>query len=450
MGFFNSGQGQWQCHCGEFHPECDKPLSTSEFTDAEQTSAVKHTLCEGMLAGMFPDAAQRRAFIRAVGRNTALAAISTLTPLATLTALAQDRNQKLEKTKINVGFLPITCATPLIYADQLGLFKRQGLDVSLQKIAGVGLIRDKMINGELDISQQVMPVALTMTLGVGGTKTEARILTVLNQHGNSIVLANKHKNNRDPKNWKGFRFAVPFELSHQTLQLRAYVAAAGLDPDKDITYRIVPPSEYVSNLRVDNIDGFFGGEPGGQRAVYEGVGFIHLISSEIWNDHPCCSVTATADWIKANPNTFNAAFRSIIGAGLHVSDPGSRSGMAKVLAQPQYLNQIETVVDQVITGRYADGLGNVKTAPRRVDFQPFPHYSYAVWLLTQMRRWNMIKEDIDYKAIASRVMLATDAKRLMEEAGVKAPAVGFRKERILGQDFDSSKPEEYLRSVRKA
>jgi nitrate/nitrite transport system substrate-binding protein len=411
---------------------------------------MREALADGMFIGMFPNAKQRRAFLGAVGRNTALAALSTLTPLASLTALAQDRSQKLEKTKVNVGFLPITCATPLVYADQLGLFARQGLEMNLQKIAGIALIRDKMINGELDISQQVMPVALTMSLGVGSTKTQARVLTVLNQHGNSLVLANKHKENRDPKNWKGFRFAVPFELSHQTLQLRAYLAAAGLDPEKDVALRVVPPSEYVSNLRVGNIDGFFGGEPGGQRAVYEGVGFIHLISSEIWEDHPCCSVTATESWIKANPNTFNAAFRAIIGASLHVSDPGSRAGMAKILSQPQYLNQPETVIDQVLTGRYADGLGNVKSVPRRIDFQPFPHYSYAVWLLTQMRRWNMIKEDIDYKAIASQVMLATDAKRLMEAAGGKAPAVGFRKERILGKEFDSSKPEEYMQSLRKA
>lgn len=444
-----SQRHQWKCHCGEHHPTCEKPVHTEILSSQGETSATREVLAEGFLAGMFPDQKLRRAFLSAVGRNSAIAALSTLTPLGTLTALAQDKSQRLEKTKINVGFLPITCATPLIYAEQLGLFARQGLELSLQKIPGIALIRDKMINGELDISQQVMPVALSMSLGVGSTRTQARVMTILNQHGNSLVLANKHKDNRDPKNWKGFRFAVPFEISHQTLQLRAYLAAAGLDPDKDVSFRVVPPSEYVSNLRVNNIDGFFGGEPGGQRAVFEGVGFIHLISSEIWEDHPCCSVTATEGWIKANPNTFNAAFRAVIGASLHVSDPGSRVGMAKVLAQPQYLNQPETVLEQVLTGRYADGLGNVKTSPRRVDYQPFPHYSYAVWLLTQMRRWNMIKEDIDYKAIASQVMLATDAKRLMEQAGVKVPAIGFRKERILGREFDSSKPEEYMKSLRK-
>ena len=158
-----------------------------------------------------------------------------------------------------------------------------------------------MINGELDVSQQVMPVALTMTAGLGGTTQSIKVLTICNQNGNSLVLANKHKTNRDPKNWKGFAFAVPFEQCHQAMQLRNYLATAGLDPDKDVTYRIIPPTEYVSSLRVGSIDGFFGGEPGGQRAVYEGAGFIHAISRDLWNGHPCCSVTAAGELDQAAP-----------------------------------------------------------------------------------------------------------------------------------------------------
>jgi nitrate/nitrite transport system substrate-binding protein len=442
-----AGHRRGACDCGAFHEETDLIGGDSPAT-AE--TAMSAGIANGLLAGLFPDPGRRRAFLKSVGSGTALAALQSLTPLTSLTAIAQETRGPLEKKKLAIGFLPITCATPLIYAEQLGLFTRNGLEVSLQKVAGINLIRDKMINGELDVSQQVMPVALSMSLGVGSVKTPARVMTILNQHGNSLVLAMKHKDNRNPKNWKGFRFAVPFEQSHQMLQLRYYLAANGLNPDQDVSYRVVPPSEYVSNLRVGSVDGFFGGEPGGQRAVFEGAGFIHLISSEIWPGHPCCSVTATEAWIKQNPNTYLATYRSVIGASLHVSDPASRAGMAKILAQPQYLNQPEAVIDQVITGRYADGLGNIKTVPQRVDFQPFPHYSTAVWLLTQMRRWNMIKEDIDYKALAKEVMLATDAKRLMEERGAKVGPVGFRKEVIMGREFDSNRPEEYLKSLSRA
>jgi nitrate/nitrite transport system substrate-binding protein len=424
------------CRCSE----CTPP-SCAE-------TAVSDGLDNALLFGLFPEPVLRRSLLRSVGATALLGALGSLLPVHTLKAIAQEK-QPLEKTKLNVGFLPITCAAPLIYGEQLGSFAKEGLEVSLQKVAGIALIRDKMVNGELDVSQQVMPVALTMTAGLGGNQQSIRVLTILNQNGNSLVLANKHKDNRDPKNWKGFVFAIPFDQSHQALQLRNYLAANGLDPEKDVTYRVVPPTEYVSNLRVGSIDGFFGGEPGGQRAVFEGAGFIHLISKEIWDGHPCCSVTAPASWIEQNPNTFMAFYRAIISASLHVSQKSNRTGMAKVLAQSQYLNAPEVVLEQVITGRYADGLGGIKEDARRVDYQPFPNYSAAVWLLTQLRRWNMLKEDVDYKKLAEQVMLATDASRIMKDEGVDPPAIGFGKEIILGREFDSDKPEEYLESIRK-
>jgi nitrate/nitrite transport system substrate-binding protein len=426
------------CSCGQQAPVG----STVE-------SAVSDGVDQALLHGLFPEPLLRRELLRTVGAGAIIGALSTLLPIGTLKAIAQER-KPLEKTKLAVGFLPITCAVPLIFGEKLGNYAKEGLEVSLQKIAGIALIRDKMVNGELDVSQQVMPVPLTMTAGLGGNAQSIKVLTILNQNGNSLVLANKHKDNRDPKNWKGFTFAIPFEQSHQTLQLRNYLASAGLDPDQDVKYRIVPPTEYVASLRVGSIDGFFGGEPGGQRAVYEGAGFIHLISKEIWDGHPCCSVTASESWIQQNPNTFMAFYRAIIASSLHVSKPENRVGMAKVLSEPQYLNAPEIVLQQVLSGTYADGLGAVKKEPGRVDYQPFPHYAAAVWLMTQLRRWNMLKEDVDYKALAQKVMLATDAARILREQGATPPAVEFGTEKILGKEFDSSKPEQYLTSIKRS
>jgi nitrate/nitrite transport system substrate-binding protein len=56
----------------------------------------------------------------------------------------------------------------------------------------------------------------------------------------------------------------------------------------------------------------------------------------------------------------------------------------------------------VLTGTFADGLGNVKKVPDRIDFDPFPWESFAVWILTQMKRWGQIKGDVDYAGSPSR------------------------------------------------
>jgi nitrate/nitrite transport system substrate-binding protein len=116
-----------------------------------------------------------------------------------------------------------------------------------------------------------------------------------------------------------------------------------------------------------------------------------------------------------------------------------------VLAPANYLNAPVEVIEQVITGRFADGLGNIRTVPDRIVFDPFPHYSMAIWLMTQMKRWGFIKGDVAYRQIAERVMLATEAKQRLAELGLPAPDPD-RKETILGKQFDPAKPEDYLNS----
>lgn len=416
---------------------------SADHTTANHETAMSDAVDQALLHGLFPDPMTRRTLLRTVGAATVLGALATILPVDALKAMASE-NGPLEKTDLNLGFLPITCAAPLIYGAELGEYAKQGLNVTLNKVPGVPVIRDKMINGELDISQQVMPVALTMSAGLGGQVMPTKVLSVLNQNGNSLVMAKRHADNNNPANWKGFTFAVPFEHSHQNLQLRAYLAMHGLNPDTDIRYRLVPPTEYVSQLRVGSIDGFFGGEPGGQRAVYEDAGFIHMISKEFWDGHPCCSVTATQAWIDAHPNTFMAIYRAIIASSLYVSDPANRGDMPEVLARPEYLNAPEIVIKQVVGGRYADGLGNLKEDPRRIDYQPFPHYAAAVWMMVQLKRWNYVDQDIDFKALAQEVMLATQAHDIMAELGGTPPEVAFGTETIGGEAFDSARPGDYL------
>ena len=127
-------------------------------------------------------------------------------------------------------------------------------------------------------------------------------------------------------------------------------------------------------------------------------------------------------------------------------DAKNRELIAKVIAQPAYLNQPESVVTQVLTGKFADGLGNVRNVPERADFDPVPWYSMAVWMLTQMKRWGYIKGDVQYKDLAERVFLLTDARKRMKELGESAPDNGYKKYKIMGKEFDPMKPDAYVDS----
>jgi nitrate/nitrite transport system substrate-binding protein len=228
--------------------------------------------------------------------------------------------------------------------------------------------------------------------------------------------------------------------------LRYYVAEHGIDPDQDIQIRAVPPPEMVANLRADNIDGFLAPDPVNQRAVYDGVGFIHLLSKDIWNRHPCCAFAASRQFVTELPNTYTALLKAIIDATAFAAQAQNRKQIAEAIAPANYLNQPVTVVEQVLTGKFADGLGNVLDVPDRIDFDPFPWQSFAVWIMTQMKRWGQIKGDIDYAAIAQQVYLATDTARMMKEVGLSPPSSTAKGFAVMGKNFDPASPDDYIKS----
>jgi len=401
---------------------------------------------EAVLRAAIPDGALRRRFLQAVGASTALAALSAVFPLGAAKEAFAQGGGKLEKTKLKVGFIPITCATPIIMAQPMGFYSKHGLDVEVVKTAGWAVVRDKTLNKEYDAAHMLSPMPLAITLGAGANAVPYTMPAVENINGQAITLAMKHKDRRDPKTWKGFKFAVPFDYSMHNYLLRYYVAEHDLDPDRDIQIRSVPPPEMVANLRADNIDGFLAPDPVNQRAVYDGVGFIHALSKEIWDGHPCCAFAASKEFVTTMPNTYRALLKAILDATAYARNAGNRKEIAAAIAPANYLNQPVTVVEQVLTGTFADGLGNVRKVPDRIDFDPFPWHSFAVWILTQMRRWGQLKGEVDYQSVAREVFLATDAARLMAEVGVAPPKSTYKSFSVMGRAFDPMKPKEYVAS----
>jgi len=445
-----------KCSCGKDHTvaehqqEMSASAATAELKQRSLSSEFEdysNAFIEATLVkALFPQDEVRRRFLRAVGKGTAMAAIGSVLPMASLQAMAQDKNA-LEKKDLKIGFIPITCATPLIMAHPLGFYSKQGLNVSLNKTAGWALVRDKVINKEYDASHFLSPMPLAISMGLGSNPTPMNVATIQNINGQAIVMALKHKDNRDPKNWKGFKFGIPFDYSMHNFLLRYFLAENGLNPDTDVQLRVIPPAEMVANLRAGNIDGFLGPDPFNQRAVFDEVGYLHTLTKDIWNGHPCCAFGAKTEFIQQNPNTFAALYRAVLTAAAMARLPGNRELIAKVIAPAQYLNQPEALLTQVLTGKYADGLGKIQNVPDRADFDPMPWQSMAVWMLTQMKRWGYLKGEVNYKQIAEKVFLITDARKHMKDLGQPFTAgPGYVKHKIMGKEFDAAKADAYLKS----
>src|SRR5215475_12337982 len=267
------------CSCGGAHRAGEHHRLAATAVPRGEEEGWNRVVDAAVLRAVFPVDGQRRLFLRTVGAATAMAAISSVLPLgAAREAFAQGRAP--EKKDLKVGFIPITCATPIIMAHPMGFYAKQGLNVEVVKTAGWAVIRDKTVNREYDASHMLAPMPIAISLGLGAQPIPFAVPAIENINGQGITLALKHKDRRNPADWKGMKFAIPFDYSMHNYLLRYYLAEHGLDPDTDVQLRSVPPPEMVANLRADNIDGFLAPDNICQRAIYDGVGFMHILSKE--------------------------------------------------------------------------------------------------------------------------------------------------------------------------
>lgn len=430
-------------------------LKKREVQSQNTDAVVARALESSAMKGIFRNDFSRRSFLRKTGVGAAAAIVAQFFPFGSLQTMAAEARKNIEKKKLKIGFVPITCATPIVGGHALGYYEKYGLDVEIIKTAGWAVSRDNCLNGNYDASHLLFPMPQAMSLGLGSTEGEPwRIVTNVNTNGQAIVLSNEHRDKRDPKQWKGMRFAVPFEYSMHNFLLRMYVAEAGLDPDRDIQIRVVPPPEMVANLRAGNVDGYLAPDPFCQRAVFDGVGFIHKLTMELWDQHPCCVFSTSQRFIDENPNTFMALSMAVLEATAMAEMPENRVEFADVMAPANYLNQPPEVLRQILTGIFPDGLGNVRRVPDRISFMPFPTQSMSVWVLSQMKRWGYIKEDINYKDISRQITLSSQTEEMMRSLDKANDAITWKdlpkeehpKLDIHGRQFDPNDVEGYLNS----
>ena len=426
------------CSCGE---------KSDPVADSHE-AMVDNVIEEAVIRAVFPNDLHRREFIRRVGKGAAAAMIAAAFPMQSFKAWAQDdvKSGDLEKKDLSIGFIPITCATPIIMAEPMGFYSKHGLNAKVRRASGWAMVRDWGINKEVDAAHMLSPMPLSITMGAGSPAVPYLMPAIENINGQAITLANKHKGVKSAKDMKGFKFCVPFEYSMHNYLLRYFLAEEGIDPDKDVEIRVVPPPEMVANLKAGNVDGYLAPDPFNQRAVYEKCGFLFKLTKELWEGHPCCAFAVSQEFATTNPNTYKALFKSIVDATYFSADPKNRKDIAKAIAPKNYLNQPTIVLEQVLTGTYVDGLTGIKKDPKRIDFDPMPWNSMAKWIMSQMVRWGQIKGDVDFDAIAKQVYLEGECEDMIETLGYKKMKPSYDKFSVMGKEFDPSDPLGYAKS----
>jgi nitrate/nitrite transport system substrate-binding protein len=394
----------------------------------------------------------RRKFLQNVAVGAALVTLANCAQQPgdeeTSTESTSSTPADLEKTDLNIAFLPITCATPIIMSKPLGIYERYGLNVTLMKYASWALVRDAAIAGELDAYHMLAPMPISISLGLGSTAFPLRLASIENNNGQSIVVAKKHLGKvNGPADFAGMSIAIPFDYSNHNLLIRYYLASGGLDPDKDVRLLVTPPPDAIAQMSAGQIDAFILPDNFAQRAVFEDLGFIHMLTKDLWPGHPCCAFVAAQDWMDENPNTFRAVNKAIIDAANYANDPANRGEIAAAIAPREYLNQPLEVLEAVMTGNFEDGQGNTLEVPDRIYFDPYPWQSFATWISSQLVRWSYLPTDqANYDEIAQQIFLTDLARELSKELGVDAPSELSRVENLKTAPFDPSDPEGYIKA----
>ena len=359
----------------------------------------------------------------------------------------------LEKKDLRIGFIPITCATPIIMSEPLGFYKKYGFNAEVVKMPSWGAVRDSAIAGELDAYHMLAPMPIAMTLGLGSASFGVKLASIENINGQAITVANKYKGQiNGPADFKGFTIGVPFPYSMHNLLLRYYLATGGIDPDKDVKIRPVPPPDSIAQLIAGDIDAYLMPDPFNQRAVYEEAGFIHMLTKELWEGHPCCAFAASDTWIAEHPATFRALNKAIIEAAGYARNPANRPEIARAISERAFLNQPVEVVEAVLTGNFQDGLGNTRDVPDRIDFDPYPWQSFANWISSQLVRWDLQGDDRvktaiaadKYEEVGQEIFLTDLARELAEEVGLNPPTDIYRTETLMFDEFDPANPQDYV------
>ncbi len=374
-------------------------------------------------------------------------------------------SDKPEKEEVKIGFIPLTDCASVVMASVLGFDKKHGVKIVPSKEASWAGVRDKLVNGELDMAHVLWGLVYGVHMGTAGPKKDMAILMNLNHNGQAITLSRKlaEKGAVDgpglakvmAADKREYTFAQTFPTGTHAMWLYYWLASHGINPIKDAKTITVPPPQMVANMRVGNMDGYCVGEPWNHRAIADGIGITAATTQDIWKDHPEKALGTSAEFAKKYPNTCRAVIAAILQASQWIdASLSNKNRMAETIADKAYVNTSVDVINQRILGRYQNGLGRTWDDPNHMKFYNdgavnFPYLSDGMWFITQHKRWGLVKEHPDYLAIARQVNQIDLYKAAAASVKASVPKDPMRTSKMSdGVVWDGKDPKKYADSFK--
>ena len=216
--------------------------------------------------------------------------------------------------------------------------------------------------------------------------------------------------------------------------MRYWLAACGIDPEREIEIVIVPPSLMADALGTGSIDGYCVGEPWNTAAVLAGSGHIATVKAAIWRSSPEKVLGAQAAWAETHPEALAALLRALYHAAVWCADaPIATSWRPCCRSRPISARPREWMLP-ALSGRIRTG-GEVR--PVADFFIPlaraatFPWKSHALWFYSQMVRWRQIGHTRQNAELARDTYRPDLYRAALKPLGVALPGANAKVEGAL-------------------
>ena len=418
----------------------------------------------------------RRSLLKAgAGTAALMSAIGTQFPFGVHVAQAAGP----EVTKAILGYIALMDASALVIAKEKGLFAKHGMpDVEVAKQASWGATRDNLVLGSesngIDGAHILTPMPYLISTGKvtqNNVPTPMYLLARLNLDAQAISVSNEFKDLKVTADasalkaafaakkaaGKEVKVAMTFPGGTHDLWIRYWLAAAGIDPDKDVSTIVVPPPQMVANMKVGNMDAFCVGEPWNEQLVNQGIGFTACSTGEVWAKHPEKALGMRADWVEKNPMATRALLMALMEAQQWCEALANKEEMSAILGKRQWFNVPVADVLGRLKGDINYGHGRVaKGTDLFMKFwasgASFPYKSHDAWFIAEDIRWGKFELMTDINALVDKVNRADlwrDAAKALGVAAADIPASDSRgKETFFdGKVFDPADPQAYLKSL---
>ena len=384
-----------------------------------------------------------------------------------------------EVTAVKLGFIALTDSAPLIIAKEKGLFEKHGMPgVEVLKQASWGALRDNLVLGGedngIDGAHILTPMPYLMHTGKvtqNNVPVPMSILARLNYDCQGISVAQEYKDTGvaldssklkaafEAKKAEGkeVKVAVTFPGGTHDLWMRYWLAAGGINPDKDVSTIVVPPPQMVANMKVGTMDAFCVGEPWNEQLVNQGIGFTACTTGELWKGHPEKALGMRAEWVEKNPNAARALLMAVMEAQMWCEDMANKDEMAAIIGKRNWMNvPVKDIIGR-LKGDINYGNGRLVSAPDLrmkfwADNASYPFKSHDTWFIAENVRWGKFAPDMDIKALVDQVNREDIWKAAAAELGVAAADIPASTSRGVetffdGKTFDPADPSAYLNSL---